>query len=86
MLLENSIFQKDFKERKRRQPFQVQTGDFLSCRCKGRGTQDSRYFSLNNKSYEMRGSEMKFQPVWSGDGGDVDDLIFDGEDTQESER
>lgn len=29
---------------------------------------------------------MKFQPVWSGDGGDVDDLIFDGEDTQESER
>lgn len=29
---------------------------------------------------------MKIRPVWSGDGGDVDDLIFDGEERRESER
>ncbi len=29
---------------------------------------------------------MDFQPVWSGDGRDVDDLIFEGEERRESER
>lgn len=29
---------------------------------------------------------MRFQPVWSGDDGDVDDLIFEGEIPRESER
>ena len=29
---------------------------------------------------------MTFQPVWSGGSGDLDDLIFEGEEPRDSER
>ena len=40
----------------------------------------------DEKHVMQGGIALTFQPVWSGGSGDLDDLIFEGEEPRESER